>query len=154
MGLVWEGLAAPLRVYSWGRKKDSHLPSSNLICSALRILLQPDMFSLPHLVCLEFPSCPFLAKGQGAKCGYSLMSASPIHQSGKGRKGMLLRGERGNKKRPRGTKSKDLFHSSAPGLPVYLALLLWLYSLRPHLGTARLCYYWNFPPQLLISLHN
>ena len=96
-----EGLTTPSVGLLLGKEKGTHI---FLLQATPLESLQSNVFYLPHLVHVRFPFCPFLATGQGTKC-YGT--------------GMLL-------KRPRGARSKALFHSSAPGLPVYLALLLWV----------------------------
>lgn len=68
-----------------------------------------------------------LAARQASKCcGCSLVPTSPPTQGGRDRGGVLLRGERPKKGTLRDAEGKAPCHTSAPGLPVNLALLLWV----------------------------
>lgn len=97
--------------------------------------LAPPSESLPSQTCLfcqiwlawgSLPGFCLVAR-QVAKCSsYSLMPISPLPRVEMMGEECTQGGKRPKEKRQRGANGQAVFHRSAPGLPVHLALLLWV----------------------------
>lgn len=119
---------APQKVCSKGRKKVLYLAVLQVTpCSTLRITAQSDMSFLPNLVSLGFPSRILSGCKAGTKCSsYSLMPISPLPRVEVMGEECTQGGKKPKENRWRGANGQAVFHRSAPGLPVHLALLLWV----------------------------
>lgn len=108
--------------------KDLHLVLLHLTpCATLRMAAAITCaLSATSSVWGSLPGFSLAARQASKCCGCSLVPTSPPTQGGRDRGGVLLRGERPKKGTLRDAKGKAPCHTSAPGLPVNLALLLWV----------------------------